>query len=63
MKEKSKIRSFVEKLVFWLIVLVVALMIGALFAFEGLERKVLLLGGALLVLNLIFIYYFTRRNL
>lgn len=63
MKQKSKIRSIVERLVTWLIIVVAALMIGALFVFDGLELKVLLAGGGLLIVNLIFVFYFARRNL
>ena len=59
---KKKPLNWLDKTLFVLMLLVIVGMIVALSVAEGAKLYVLLGGGGLLVLNLLFVLYFARRN-
>ena len=61
-RNKKKPLNWLDKTLFVLMLLVIVGMIVALSVAEGAKLYVLLGGGGLLVLNLLFVLYFTRRN-
>ncbi|WP_297124795.1 hypothetical protein [uncultured Porphyromonas sp.] len=61
-RNKKKPLNWLDKTLFVLMILVIVGMIVALSVAEGAKLYVLLGGGGLLVLNLLFILYFARRN-
>ena len=61
-RNKKKPLNWLDKTLFVLIILVIVGMIVALSVADGAKLYVLLGGGGLLVLNLIFVLYFARRN-
>ena len=61
-RNKKKPLSWLDKTLFVLMLLVIVGMIVALSVAEGAKLYVLLGGGGLLVLNLLFVLYFARRN-
>lgn len=61
-RNKKKPLNWLDKTLFVLMILVIVGMIVALSVAEGAKLYVLLGGGALLVLNLLFVLYFARRN-
>ena len=61
-RNKKKPLNWLDKTLFVLIILVIVGMIVALSVADGAKLYVLLGGGGLLVLNLLFVLYFTRRN-
>lgn len=61
-RNKKKPLNWLDKTLFVLMLLVIAGMIVALSVADGAKLYVLLGGGGLLVLNLLFVLYFARRN-
>ncbi|MBL6453359.1 MAG: hypothetical protein JNG44_06710 [Porphyromonas sp.] len=61
-RNKKKPLNWLDKTLFVLMLLVIVGMIVALSVAEGAKLYVLLGGGGLLVLNLLFVLYFARRN-
>lgn len=61
-RNKKKPLNRLDKTLFVLMILVIVGMIVALSVADGAKLYVLLGGGGLLVLNLLFILYFARRN-
>ena len=61
-RNKKKPLNWLDKTLFVLIILVIVGMIVALSVADGAKLYVLLGGGGLLVLNLLFALYFARRN-
>lgn len=61
-RNKKKPLNWLDKTLFVLMLLVIVGMIVALSVAEGAKLYVLLGGGGLLVLNLLFALYFARRN-
>lgn len=61
-RNKKKPLNWLDKTLFVLILLVIVGMIVALSVADGAKLYVLLGGGGLLVLNLLFVLYFARRN-
>lgn len=61
-RNKKKPLNWLDKTLFVLMLLVIVGMIVALPVAEGAKLYVLLGGGGLLVLNLLFVLYFARRN-
>lgn len=61
-RNKKKPLNWLDKTLFALMILVIVGMIVALSVADGAKLYVLLGGGGLLVLNLLFILYFARRN-
>ena len=61
-RNKKKPLNCLDKTLFVLMILVIVGMIVALSVADGAKLYVLLGGGGLLVLNLLFILYFARRN-
>ncbi|WP_025883143.1 hypothetical protein [Porphyromonas uenonis] len=61
-RNKKKPLNWLDKTLFVLIILVIVGMIVALSVADGAKLYVLLGGGGLLVLNLLFVLYFARRN-
>lgn len=61
-RNKKKPLNWLDKTLFVLMLLVIVGMIVALSVAEGTKLYVLLGGGGLLVLNLLFVLYFARRN-
>ncbi|MDD6928849.1 MAG: hypothetical protein SOW36_01180 [Porphyromonas sp.] len=61
-RNKKKPLNWLDKTLFVLMILVIVGMIVALSVAEGAKLYVLLGGGGLLVLNLLFVLYFARRN-
>lgn len=61
-RNKKKPLNWLDKTLFVLMLLVIVGMIVALSVADGAKLYVLLGGGALLVLNLLFVLYFARRN-
>ena len=61
-RNKKKPLNWLDKTLFVLMLLVIVGMIVALSVADGAKLYVLLGGGGLLVLNLLFILYFARRN-
>lgn len=61
-RNKKKPLNWLDKTLFILMILVIVGMIVALSVADGAKLYVLLGGGGLLVLNLLFVLYFARRN-
>ena len=61
-RNKKKPLNWLDKTLFVLIILVIVGMIVALSVADGAKLYVLLGGGGLLVLNLLFVLYFARCN-
>ena len=61
-RNKKKPLNWLDKTLFVLLILVIVGMIVALSVAEGAKLYVLLGGGGLLVLNLLFVLYCARRN-
>ena len=61
-RNKKKPLNWLDKTLFVLMLLVIVGMIAALSVADGAKLYVLLGGGGLLVLNLLFVLYFARRN-
>ena len=61
-RNKKKPLNWLDKTHFVLMLLVIVGMIAALSVADGAKLYVLLGGGGLLVLNLLFVLYFARRN-
>ena len=61
-RNKKKPLNWLDKTLFVLMLLVIVGMIVALSVVDGAKLYVLLGGGGLLVLNLLFVLYFARRN-
>lgn len=61
-RNKKKPLNWLDKTLFVLMLLVIVGMIVALSVADGTKLYVLLGGGGLLVLNLLFVLYFARRN-
>ena len=61
-RNKKKPLNWLDKTLFVLMFLVIVGMIVALSVADGAKLYVLLGGGGLLVLNLLFVLYFARRN-
>lgn len=61
-RNKKKPLNWLDKTLFALMILVIVGMIVALSVTDGAKLYVLLGGGGLLVLNLLFVLYFARRN-
>lgn len=61
-RNKKKPLNWLDKTLFVLMILVIVGMIVALSVADGAKLYVLLGGGVLLVLNLLFVLYFARRN-
>ena len=61
-RNKKKPLNWLDKTLFVLMILVIVGMIVALSVANGAKLYVLLGGGGLLVLNLLFVLYFARRN-
>lgn len=61
-RNKKKPLNWLDKTLFALMLLVIVGMIVALSVADGAKLYVLLGGGVLLVLNLLFVLYFARRN-
>lgn len=61
-RNKKKPLNWLDKTLFVLMILVIVGMIVALSVADGAKLYVLLGGGGLLILNLLFILYFARRN-
>lgn len=61
-RNKKKPLNWLDKTLFVLMLLVIVGMIVALSVSDGAKLYVLLGGGGLLVLNLLFVLYFARRN-
>ena len=61
-RNKKKPLNWLDKTLFVLMILVIVGMIVALSVADGAKLYVLLGGGDLLVLNLLFVLYFARRN-
>ena len=61
-RTKKKPLNWLDKTLFVLMLLVIVGMIVALSVADGAKLYVLLGGGGLLVLNLLFVLYFARRN-
>ena len=61
-RNKKKPLNWLDKTLFVLMILVIVGMIVALSVAEGAKLYVLLGGGGLLVLNLLFVLSFARRN-
>ncbi|WP_297725993.1 hypothetical protein [uncultured Porphyromonas sp.] len=61
-RNKKKPLNWLDKTLFVLMLLVIVGMIVALSVADGAKLYVLLGGGGLLVLNLLFVLYFARRN-
>lgn len=61
-RNKKKPLNWLDKTLFALMILVIVGMIVALSVADGAKLYVLLGGGVLLVLNLLFVLYFARRN-
>ena len=61
-RNKKKPLNWLDKTLFVLIILVIVGMIVALSVADGAKLYVLLGGGGLLVLNLLFVLYLARRN-
>lgn len=61
-RNKKKPLNWLDKTLFVLMILVIVGMIVALSVADGAKLYVLLGGGGLLVLNLLFVLYFVRRN-
>ncbi|MFR6436097.1 hypothetical protein [Porphyromonas sp.] len=61
-RNKKKPLNWLDKTLFALMILVIVGMIVALSVADGAKLYVLLGGGGLLVLNLLFVLYFARRN-
>ena len=61
-RNKKKPLNWLDKTLFVLMLLVIVGLIVALSVAEGAKLYVLLGGGGLLVLNLLFVLYFARRN-
>ena len=61
-RNKKKPLNWLDKPLYVLMLLVIVGMIVALSVADGAKLYVLLGGGGLLVLNLLFVLYFARRN-
>ena len=61
-RNKKKPLNWLDTTLFVLMLLVIVGMIVALSVADGAKLYVLLGGGGLLVLNLLFVLYFARRN-
>ena len=61
-RNKKKPLNWLDKTLFVLIILVIVGMIVALSVADGAKLYVLLGGGGLLVLNLLFVLNYARRN-
>ena len=61
-RNKKKPLNWLDKTLFVLMILVIVGMIVALSVADGAKLYVLLGGGGLIVLNLLFVLYFARRN-
>ena len=61
-RNKKKPLNWLDKTLFVLMLLIIVGMIVALSVADGAKLYVLLGGGGLLVLNLLFVLYFARRN-
>ena len=61
-RNKKKPLNWLDKTLFVLMILVIVGMIVALSVADGAKLYILLGGGGLLVLNLLFVLYFARRN-
>ena len=61
-RNKKKPLNWLDKTLFVLMLLVIVGMIVALSVADGAKLYVLLGGGGLLVLNLLFVLYFARRD-
>lgn len=61
-RNKKKPLNWLDKTLFVLMILVIVGMIVELSVADGAKLYVLLGGGGLLVLNLLFVLYFARRN-
>ena len=61
-RNKKKPLNWLDKTLFVLMILVIVGTIVALSVADGTKLYVLLGGGGLLVLNLLFVLYFARRN-
>ncbi|AEE12846.1 hypothetical protein [Porphyromonas asaccharolytica] len=61
-RNKKKPLNWLDKTLFVLMLLVIVGMIVALSVADGAKLYILLGGGGLLVLNLLFVLYFARRN-
>lgn len=61
-RNKKKPLNWLDKTLFVLMILVIVGIIVALSVADGAKLYVLLGGGGLLVLNLLFVLYFARRN-
>ena len=61
-RNKKKPLNWLDKTLFALMILVIVGIIVALSVADGAKLYVLLGGGGLLVLNLLFVLYFARRN-
>ena len=61
-RNKKKPLNWLDKTLFVLMLLVIVGLIVALSVADGAKLYVLLGGGGLLVLNLLFVLYFARRN-
>ena len=61
-RNKKKPLNWLDKTLFVLMLLVIVGMIVALSVADGAKLYVLLGGDGLLVLNLLFVLYFARRN-
>ena len=61
-RNKKKPLNWLDKTLFVLMILVIVGMIVALSVADGAKLYVLLGGGGLLVLNLLFVLYFARRT-
>ena len=61
-RNKKKPLNWLDKTLFVLMILVIVGMIVALSVADGAKLYVLLGGGGLLVLNMLFVLYFARRN-
>ena len=61
-RNKKKPLNWLDKTLFVLMLLVIVGMIVALSVADGAKLYIHLGGGGLLVLNLLFVLYFARRN-
>jgi|GEM_PF-547246 hypothetical protein len=61
-KNKRKPLNWLDKSLFILMLLVIVGMIVSISIVSGAKLYILLGGGGLLILNLLFILYFARRN-
>jgi len=60
--QQRKPLNGLDKALIGLIVLLLVAMIVVLTIFEGYKLYILLVGGGMLILNLLFVGYFARRN-